>query len=250
MPSLRVSQGVARIQLHRPQLHNRFEPADIEALSTMLGELAGQKGVRVLILTARGPSFSSGFDLDTLSSPRAVECATAFAAMCDLIEALPFPTVCGLNGNVYGGATDLALACDFRIGVEGCGLQMSPARLGIQYYYSGLRRYVERLGLSEAMRLFLVGEQVDAATMLRIGFLNEICAPDALEARLDAVTGMLVQRSPASLRGLKASLNSFCRGAANPEEINRGFVASLTSADAQEGLAAWFARRRPEFADA
>ncbi|WP_082656138.1 enoyl-CoA hydratase/isomerase family protein [Bradyrhizobium valentinum] len=115
--------------------------------------------MRVLLITAQGPSSSSGFDLDTKASDRAAECTAAFAAMCDLIAELPIPTVCGLNGNVYGRATDLALACDFRIGVHGCHLQMSPSRLGIQYYYSGLRRYAERLGLSEAKRLLLTGEQ-------------------------------------------------------------------------------------------
>ncbi|TIN73528.1 MAG: hypothetical protein E5Y30_01660 [Mesorhizobium sp.] len=151
---------------------------------------------------------------------------------------------------MYGGATDLALACDFRIGIESCSLHMSPARLGIRYYYSGLRRYVERLGLSGALRLFLLGEQIDTATMLRISFLSEICAPDALEARLDTVSGTLAQRSPASLRGLKASLNAICRGAADPTEINRGFIESLSSPDAMVGLAAWSHRRAPKFADA
>ncbi|MDE5466343.1 enoyl-CoA hydratase/isomerase family protein [Bradyrhizobium sp. CSS354] len=248
LPTLRVSETSAWILLNRPQRHNRFEPADIEALSAMLRELAGRKGLRVLILTASGPSFSSGFDLDTLSSERAVECSAAFAAMCDLLEALPIPTVCGLNGNVYGGATDLALACDFRIGVEGCRLQMSPARLGIQYYYSGLRRYVERLGLPEAKRLFLMGDQIDTATMLRIGFLTETCAPERFEARLEVVAGMLAQRSPASLRGLKASLNSICRRTADPAEINARFFESLSCADAQEGLKAWSERRLPDFA--
>lgn len=248
VPTLRMSEATARIHLNRPQRHNRFEPADIDALSAMLKELAGQKAARVLILTASGPSFSSGFDLDTLSGDRAVECTAAFAAMCDLLEGLPIPTVCGLNGNVYGGATDLALACDFRIGVEGCRLQMSPARLGIQYYYSGLRRYVERLGLPEAKRLFLAGEQIDTPTMLRIGFLTETCAPDKLEAKLDVFAGMLAQRSPASLRGLKEALNSICRGTADAMEIDARFFESLTCSDAREGLKAWSECRLPEFA--
>ncbi|MDK1378291.1 MULTISPECIES: enoyl-CoA hydratase/isomerase family protein [unclassified Sinorhizobium] len=138
----------------------------------MLRELPARKGVRALIVTANGPSFSSGFDLETLSGSRARECTAAFASVCDLLEALPIRTICGLYGNVYGGATDLALACDFRIGVEGAHLQMSPARLGIEYYHSGLRRYVERIELSEAKRLFLIGEQVDTAMMMRIGFLR------------------------------------------------------------------------------
>src|SRR6266403_1732799 len=103
---------------------------------------------------------------------------------------------------------------------------MSPARLGIEYYYSGLRRYVERLGLAEAKRLFLTGEQVDTATMLRIRFLSEVCPPEGLEARLTAVAHMLAQRSPASLRGLKSSLNSIARGTADPVAIDARFFES------------------------
>ncbi|MCG2632948.1 MULTISPECIES: enoyl-CoA hydratase/isomerase family protein [Bradyrhizobium] len=249
LPTLHVSKGIARIQLNRSRQHNRFEPTDIETFSEIVATLARQSSVRVLMITAQGPSFSSGFDLDTLSSDRAAACTALFAAMCDLVEECPFPTICGLNGNIYGGATDLALACDFRIGTRGCLLQMSPSRLGIQYYYSGLRRYVERLGLSQTKRLFLTGEQVDSITLLQMGYLTEVCTSDALEARLEHFAGMLAQRSPASLRGLKTSLNSIRRGTADPVEINAKFFESLTSPDAREGLKAWCERRPPSFAD-
>lgn len=249
-PDFYVEDSAAWIILGRPDRHNRFEPTDIEAVSVMLEELAGRRTVRVLIITATGPSFSSGFDLETLAGERARECTAAFAAMCDRVELLPIPTFCGVNGDVYGGATDLALACDIRIGSDGCRLQMSPARLGIQYYHSGLRRYVEQLGLSEAKRLFLTGEQIDTATMLRNGFLNESCPADQLEARLEATARALAQRSPASLRGLKSSLNSIRRGNADPEAIDQRFFESLSSQDAREGLDAWSARRQAKFSDA
>lgn len=249
-PSLEIGGAVARIALNRPDRHNRFEPADIEAMSAMLKELAKGGAARVLVITARGPSFSSGFDLETLSGPNARQSTAAFAGLCDLIETLPIPTVCGINGNVYGGATDVALSCDFRIGVEGCRLQMSPARLGIEYYYSGLRRYVERLGLTEAKRLFLTGEQVDTATMLRIGFLSEIAAPEQLEIRITAIADALAQRSPKSVRGLKASLNSIARRSDDPATIDARFFESLVSPDAKEGLDAWSERRPARFADA
>jgi enoyl-CoA hydratase/carnithine racemase len=249
-PSLEIERNVARIRLNRPDRHNRFEPADIEAMSAMLGNLALRTHARVLIVTARGQSFSSGFDLETLSGPRARECTAAFAALCDRIETMPIPTVCGINGNVYGGATDIALACDFRIGVQGCRLQMSPARLGIQYYHSGLRRYVERLGLTEAKRLFLTGEQIDTATMLRIGFLSEVSPSEELEARLSAIADALSQRSPNSVRGLKASLNAIARGLDDPSAIDASFFESLASPDAKEGLNAWSERRPAKFADA
>jgi enoyl-CoA hydratase len=249
-PSLANDGLVAWIVLNRPRRHNRFEPIDIETMSRMLGDLSKRGAARVLVVTANGPSFSSGFDLETLSGPTARESTAAFAALCNQLEALPIPTVCGVNGNVYGGATDFALACDFRIGVEGCRLQMSPARLGIEYYYDGLRRYVERLGLTESKRLFLTGEQVDTATMLRIGFLSEVSSPDGLKDRLSTIAGLLAQRSPMSVRGLKESLNSIARGTADPSVLNAKFFTSLGSPDAKEGLRAWTEQRPARFADA
>lgn len=245
-----VNQGVARLTLNRPRKHNRFEPADIASTCKALQSLSPRSDVRVFLVTACGPSFSSGFDLETLSGPRANECTRQFAEMCDLIEALPMPTLCGLNGDVYGGATDLALACDIRIGAVGCKLQMSPARLGVQYYYSGLRRYVERLGVTEAKRLFMTSEQVDTPKLLQNGFLSEACPADRLEARLAEIIRGLSQRSPASVRGLKRSLDAIARGTADAGAIDEAFFQSLTSPDAQEGLAAWSQKRPAAFADA
>src|SRR5437899_4234260 len=96
-PSLEIERAVARIRLNRPDRHNRFEPADIETMSAMLEELVLRGDARVLIVSARGQSFSSGFDLETLSGPRARECTAAFAALCDRLETMPMPTVCGIN---------------------------------------------------------------------------------------------------------------------------------------------------------
>ncbi|MDP3673849.1 MAG: enoyl-CoA hydratase/isomerase family protein [Novosphingobium sp.] len=241
---------MAWITLNRPARHNRFEAADIATMSSILSDAAARREVRVVVITAHGPSFSSGFDLTALAGPDAAGLTSRFAEMCDHLEALEVPTICGLNGDVYGGATDLALAADFRIGAEGCRLQMSPARLGIEFYYSGLRRFVERLGLVAAKRLFLTGEQIDTATMQRIGFLDEICAGEDLEARLGALAGSLAERSPRSLRGLKQSLEAIHRGKAEPAFVNERFIESLSCADAREGLAARSEGRPPNFADA
>src|ERR687893_246892 len=87
--------------------------------------------------------------------------------MVDRLEAVRVPTIARLQGGVYGGATDLALACDFRIGHEGIEMVMPAGRLGVHYYASGLRRYVSRLGLNTAKRLFLTAERLDAAGAVR-----------------------------------------------------------------------------------
>ncbi|MGM5022168.1 enoyl-CoA hydratase/isomerase family protein [Tardiphaga sp. 367_B4_N1_1] len=248
-PTLRVEAGVAKIVLNRPSRHNCFEPHDIAVMSAQITELSGREGVRALIVSGSGETFSSGFDLVTLSGDRARTCTADFAALCDLLEDLVLPTVCAINGNIYGGATDLALACDLRIGVEGSRMMMAPARLGIQYYHSGLRRYVEQLGLSQAKRLLLTGEPIDAAAMLRIGFVHELVPARTLEARANAIAASLSHRSPRSVRGLKRSLAAIAGGTANASEIDRQFFDSLDATDAREGLRAWSEKRPPRFGD-
>jgi enoyl-CoA hydratase/carnithine racemase len=249
LPTLTTRDGIARIHLNRPRQHNRFEPADVDALSAMLDQLDSDRCVRVLVVTASGPSFSAGFNIGSIGSAGSFEQAFAFNRLCDKLEDLRMPTICALNGSVYGGATDFALACDLRIGVRGSHLMMPPARLGIQYGYGGLRRYVEQLGLSAAKRLILTAETIDAETMLAIGFLDELLAPDGLDERADALAASVATRAPDAVRGLKASLNAIGRGSADPGEIHDRFVAAFTTRNAQEGLRAWKEKRLPLFDD-
>jgi len=187
-PVLTVTGGRATIRLNRPAQHNRLEPADLEALMALLDELSGRADLRVVVLTGTGPSFCSGFDLKALAAGVG---GVGFDQVVDRLEAFPLPTVAALQGSVYGGATDLALACDFRIGVAAMKLVMPAGRLGIQYYPSGLERAVTRLGLAAAKRLFLLAEPVDAAELLAIGYLDRVVEPDQLAAAIDEIAGIL-----------------------------------------------------------
>ncbi|MFG1464729.1 enoyl-CoA hydratase/isomerase family protein [Xanthobacter sp. DSM 24535] len=247
-PTLGVADAQAVIRLNRPHQHNRFQGEDIARLVALLDAVEDDRRIRVLVFTAQGPSFSAGFDIGGFGTS-AVSQPHAFSALCDRVEAVKIPTLCALNGSVYGGATDFALACDIRIGVAGSRMMMPPARLGIQYAYGGLRRYVERLGPAAAKLLMLTGEPIDADAMLRLGFLQELVAPDALMARAETLAAACAERAPDAVRGLKASLDALARGTADPVEIQARFDASLTSAEAQEGLLAWKEKRAPAFAD-
>src|SRR5439155_26780436 len=107
---------------------------------------------------------------------------------------------------------DLALACDFRIGVDGMRLLMPAARLGIVYYPSGIERYVTRLGVAAAKRLFLTAQPIDTAEMLRIGYLDW-CVPAAeLMERVDALAATLAANAPLALAGLKRAINEIAGG--------------------------------------
>ena len=128
-------------------------------------------------------------------------------------EDLGVPTICRLNGGVYGGSTDLALACDFRIGIDACEMFMPAARLGLHYYRSGIGRYVTRLGVDNAKKLFLTAQKIDAAEMLRIGYLTGVTLSlEELDEEVGKLATILAGNAPAAMRGMKRTINEIARG--------------------------------------
>src|ERR1043166_406843 len=187
-PALTLDGAVAEIRLDRPDRHNCIEPADVERMQLLLDEIDRNRSIAALIVTGNGPTFCSGYDLRALTADR----IPLFAALVDRLEAFPLPTICALNGPVYGGGADLALACDFRVAVESAELFIPAVQKGIAYYDSGIRRFVRRLGANAARRLLLLAAQIDAAEMLRIGFVDELVLDvDALRRRASAMAAAL-----------------------------------------------------------
>ena len=251
-PILELAPERATIRLNRPRHRNRIERGDVDVLCALLASVDGNPDVRVLVLTGTGSTFCAGYDLGALGT-EATEAATAepgpdlFERMVDQLEELRVPTICALNGSVYGGATDLALACDFRIGVEGMELGMPASRLGVHYYLSGMRRYVTRLGLGAAKRLFLTGVPMGTQELLEIGYLDEAVPGGELAARVDALATLLASRAPLAVRGMKRALNAIARGTANAGEVDADVLRCMGSEDIVEGLAAWKEKRAPMF---
>ena len=203
--------------------------------------------VRVLVLTADGPTFCSGYDLKALGgdAERGPAGAATFPAMADRLERLRVPTICALGGSVYGGGTDLALACDFRIGTPNVELRMTAALIGVQYYAGGMRRFVSRVGLGAAKRIFLCAEPLEAEELLRIGYLDELVPATELETRVEALARVLARNAPDAIAGMKDALDALAAGNADMTAIDRGFEASLRSPNVAEGLAARREKRDP-----
>lgn len=187
-PLISRTGEVWRIVLNRPEQHNRLDPADVTALLALFEDEVPAAAPRALVITGAGhTTFSSGYTLEAIST----ELDSRFERMLDALEHLPCVTIAALNGSVYGGATDLALCCDVRLGQPGMRMFMPAARFGLHYYPGGLRRYVSRLGLPAATRLMLTAITVDHDELLRIGFLSERTEAnmldDAVERHLQAV---------------------------------------------------------------
>jgi enoyl-CoA hydratase len=253
IPVVTIADGRATIRLNRPREHNRIEPQDLTVLRETFVRIDRDPDIRVLVLTGTGKSFSSGYHIGALlerqadSDPAKERDDDTFETVVDRLEALRVPTIAALQGSVYGGATDLALACDFRIGVEGMRMLMPAARLGIIYYPSGIERYVTRLGVAAAKRLFLTAAPIEAEEMLRIGYLDEIASADTLATRVDALAAALAGNAPLALAGLKRAINEAAVGRLDRDALAEARGHSSASEDHAEALKAWSEKRKPVF---
>ncbi|MDQ6680879.1 MAG: enoyl-CoA hydratase/isomerase family protein [Pseudomonadota bacterium] len=247
-PLLEIGGGVATITLRRPASHNRIEPDDLAVLRGYLRELDDTPAVKIIVFAGVGKTFSSGFDLSQLGKAAATQGAeNTFEAFTDEIENARAVTIAKLSGPVYGGATDLALACDFRLGAEGIRMFMPAAKLGLHYYGHGIRRWVTRLGLGAAKRLFLTARPIDAAEMLRIGYLDSLVPAAELDAELARWIGELDSVAPVPLVSMKSILNATARQQYDEAEAQAAHRQSLASSDIREALAAFAEKRAPVF---
>ena len=242
-PELAVHERVATISLRRPAQANRLSPDDLAALAQHIETVNAMPEVQVLQLRAGGKYFCSGYDIAQLGSAR----KTDFEGTVNALENARPATIAVLQGGVYGGATDLALACDFRIGAHGIDMFMPAVRLGLHFYRSGLQRYVSRLGLNAAKRLFLTAERIDANEMKAIGFLTHLAAPAELEAEAQRLCATLAGVAPLPLAGMKRHLNAIARGELDEQALQQDILQVLNSQDLREGQAAWAEKRPPVF---
>ena len=251
-PLLDINGKRATIRLNRPKHLNRLQPADLDALLKLFDRIEAAPAIRVLVLTGTGRAFSAGYDLGSIAeragnAGEAPSAGSAFEIVVNRLEDLATPTICRLNGGVYGGSTDLALACDFRIGVDTCEMFMPAARLGLHYYKSGIKRYVSRLGVDNAKRLFLTAEKIGAAEMLRIGYLTAMVPAEALDEEVDRLATILEGNAPVAMRGMKRAINEFARGELNEEAADHRHRQSMRGTEIKEGIRAFSEKRPPKF---
>lgn len=245
-PALSVVGRVATIRLRNPAYANRLSPGDLALIAEHLATVNANPEVLVLKFIADGKYFCSGYDISSLAADTAPS-STYFGDTIDLIEQARPVTIAAINGGVYGGGTDLCLACDFRVGVPSANMFMPAAKLGLHFYPGGMVRYITRLGLNNAKRLFLTCEKIESAEMLSIGFLTEIVAPDVLFTRVDQLSEQLASMAPLALFGIKKHLNLIARGELNETEIRSAVAISEKSNDMKEGALAWKEKRSPTF---
>ncbi len=243
-PDLHIDGGMARLTLRRPRQANRLTAGDLGVLQAHL-DAVNDSDARVLLLSGEGRYFCSGFDLAGLG---AIDAGARFGELADALEAARPVTIARLHGGVYGGAADLALACDFRLGAPACEMFVPAARIGLHFYAGGLRRFVNRLGLPTAKQVLLAGRTLEAPALLGCGYLDQLL-PDfaTLDAAIDALTAELLGMAPLALLPMKQHLNAIAAGRLDEQRLAADIVKARDSVDLVEGQAAWAGKRPPKF---
>ncbi len=244
-PSLEISGTLATVRLQRPDKANRLEEADLTALLEHCARIEADPQVRVVLLRSSGRHFCAGYSFDDLA---AAGDGGRFEAVADALERLRPLTVAEVQGGVFGGATDILLACDFRLGGPEAQMFMPAARFGLHLYAGLFERYVSRLGLNTAKRLILACEKLDARGMLETGLLTH--SYDSFEQLAEACEAMAASLSalaPLAVAGMKRHLNATARGVLDRSAVAADVRRCAASADFQEGLRALREKRPAQF---
>ncbi|MER5865291.1 enoyl-CoA hydratase/isomerase family protein [Kitasatospora sp. NPDC002040] len=250
VPGLRASVdgAVATLLLDRPQRRNAVTREMWQAFPEVLGRLAAEPGIRVLLLTGAQGTFSAGADIGELTGiygdpDRADAYHAENVAAEQALAAFPHPTIAVVHGHCVGGGCQLAVACDLRFVAEDALLGITPAKLGVVYPAVPTTRLARLVGPARAKYLLFSGELVDARRAELFGLADEVLPADRLDARAREFAELLAARSPQTIGAAKAALESDDPAAALAPWERK----SRQSPDVPEGLAAFLERRRPNF---
>jgi enoyl-CoA hydratase/carnithine racemase len=251
----RPAQDVVRLTISNPEKRNALDHPILDAITATLERLSAKDaGTRCVIVTGAHGMFSAGYDIGEIPDEQFEQRAEAlvahpFTEAIDALEAFPYPTLASLPGHTIGGGLELALACDLRVAQEEIKLGMPPAKLGLVYSHTGLRRFLDAIGAARTRELFLLGSYIDAATALQWGLVTRVAPAEALEQTTLELASELAANAPLSQTGNKRVIAALLSAEGElPQEVEDELIelrrASFASQDMREGMRA-FAERRP-----
>ncbi len=243
--------GVARLTISNPGKRGALDHAILGGFAETMPRL----DARCVIVTGEGRTFSAGYDIGDLRGESSFSdeaeqlVAHPFTAALDAIEAYPYPTVAALNGHAIGGGLELALACDLRIAAETIALAMPPAKLGLVYSHTGIRKFIDIVGAARTRELFLVGRRIDARTARAWGLVNDLAEAERLPELTLELAREIAANAPLAQTGNKRVINAVLEARASLDpDVERELIelrrACFSSEDFREGVRA-FAEKRP-----
>jgi enoyl-CoA hydratase/carnithine racemase len=250
----RPLEGVVRLTISNPQKRNALDHAILDAIAKTLCEEAARAQTRCVLVTGAQGMFSAGYEIGEIADGRFQEeaerlVAHPFTEAIEALEAFPYPTLAALPGHTIGGGLELALACDLRVAAAGIKLGMPPAKLGLVYSHTGLRRFIDAIGVARTRELFLLGSYIDIDVALGWGLVNRVASVSELENVALGLASELATNAPLSQVGNKRVIAALLRAeGALSEEVETELIelrrASFASHDLREGMTA-FANKRP-----
>ncbi len=254
----RPAERVARLTISNPSKRNALDHPILDAITATLAELAGDAETRCVVLTGAHGMFSAGYEIGEIGdgSRFMVEAeqlvAHPFTAAMRALEEFPYPTLAALPGHTIGGGLELALTCDLRVAASGVKLGMPPAKLGLVYSHTGLRRFLDAIGAARTRELFLLGSYIDADTALAWGLVNRVAPAEEVETVALELAAELAGNAPLSQTGNKRVIATLlqARGELAPD-LERELIelrrASFASRDLREGMRAFAEKRAPRW---
>jgi enoyl-CoA hydratase/carnithine racemase len=253
--------GVVRLTISNPAKRNALDHPILDAISATLAELSGVGGssspARCVVVTGAHGMFSAGYDIGEIPEDEFEEraerlVAHPFTQAIEALEAFPYPTLAALPGHTIGGGLELALSCDLRVARADIKLGMPPAKLGLVYSHTGLRRFIDAIGATRTRELFLLGSYIDATTALAWGLVNRVAPGEELDAVALTLARELADNAPLSQTGNKRVIAALLRAEGGlPADVEAELIelrrASFASRDLREGLRAFAERRAPSW---
>jgi acyl-CoA synthetase (AMP-forming)/AMP-acid ligase II/enoyl-CoA hydratase/carnithine racemase len=253
---LAFADGIATLTLDRPESLNAASEALMRSLERQLQAVAGLPGLRVVILTGTGRAFCAGGDL--------IEFETALKAggtslidtlrynqdVIQMIEDLPVPVIAAVNGVAVAGGLELLLCCDIIVAAEGAKIGDGHTKYGVVPAGGATVRLTERIGRSRAGQLFYTGSLVDAETLRAWGLVNEVVPAGGLMERAKELAREICSCSPEANRHIKALTSRMVHSDTRARSIRAElaqFEEQIRGGDLRKGLAAFRAKRQPDF---
>ena len=250
------AEAVVRIRISNPKRRNALDHEILDGLAETLPRLDRGIETRCVLITGASPVFSAGYDLASIPSQtfeRDAEALVAhpFHAAMEALAAHPWPTVAAINGHCLGGGLELAITCDMRICAAGAKLGMPPAKLGLVYGHTGLRKFLDTVGLARTKELFLTGRNFPAERAEQIGLVHDVFEDGELEDAAVALAETIAANAPLSMRGNKQAIEVLNSNPVLSEQQEGGLIAlresCFASEDLREGIEAFAAKRKPHW---
>jgi len=249
----RPAEAVARIRISNPERRNALDHEILDGLAELIPTLDRGIEIRCVMITGEAPVFSAGYDIATIPTEtfeRDAEALVAhpFPAALEAIASHPWPTLAAINGHCLGGALELAITCDLRICSDAAKLGMPPAKLGLVYGHTGLRKFLDTDGVARTKELFLTGRNFEAARAEQIGLVNEVVADSVLADDAVALAAAIAANAPLSTRGNKRAIEVLNQNPVLSEAQESALIAlresCFSSEDFREGIAAFAEKRK------